>query len=55
MAKEWIKATASGDPEMNEVMRRLRKGVVNSIMANAPRMSVAKWLERKETFTGAQK
>jgi hypothetical protein len=55
MAKEWIKATEAGDAEMNEAMRRVRKGVVNSIMTSAPRMSAAKWLEKKRTFTGTEK
>jgi hypothetical protein len=43
------------DQETSEVMRKLRKDVVNSIMATSLRPNVAKWVRVKEIAYGVEK
>jgi hypothetical protein len=43
------------DQETDEVMSKLRKGVVLSIMATSLRPNAAKWVRGKETARGVEK
>ncbi|HEY3275942.1 MAG TPA: hypothetical protein VGJ94_04930 [Syntrophorhabdaceae bacterium] len=55
MAKHAIKAASAADTEMSQAMRKVRKGVVSSIMSTTPRVSAAKWLQEKDASRGPRK
>ncbi len=55
MAREMMRMTRIGDPETDEVMRKLRKDVVGSLMAGGSGVKASKWFQEREAAVKAER
>jgi hypothetical protein len=55
MTDENMKIAWLGSSDTDEIMRRLRKNIVCSLITGNPRMSVSRWVHDKESAVRAER